>query len=305
MRAGSADGDDGGDVKLPEPTEGRKEYVDEQGKVVRVCEWFGYKLHMLVHTVHEVAVAYAVSSANVGDNEMIGQLLDEAVRNLPKDRIETLAYDRAADDSKVHEDLARRGIKPVIENRRLWKEELERMLPGHDGRSNIVYDESGTIYCYDKVSDPPVRRQMAYIGYEPERGTLKYRCPAKHYGFECPSCERCNGGKKYGKTVRVKCEIDFRRFPPIPRATKQFEKLYDGRSAVERVNGRLRLFWGVDDGNVTGARRFHARVAVVMLVHVTLAALLASTPNRKGVLGQTRLQKVSEALRASFEREAV
>ena len=35
----------------------------------------------------------------------------------------------------------------------------------------------------------------------------------------------CNAGKSYGLTVRVKREIDLRRFPPIPHATKQFEKL--------------------------------------------------------------------------------
>ena len=45
---------------------------------------------------------------------------------------------------------------------------------------------------------------MAYIGHEKSRGTLKYRCPARHGGWKCPSEGRCNTGKKYGKTVRVK-----------------------------------------------------------------------------------------------------
>ena len=86
-----------------------------------------------------------------------------------------------------------KGIKPLIQMRSLWQTEPERMLPGHDGSSNVVYDEAGTIYCYDKVSEPPVRHQMSYIGYEPERETLKYRCPAKHEEWECPMstiCER-------------------------------------------------------------------------------------------------------------------
>jgi hypothetical protein len=43
------------------------------------------------------------------------------------------------------------------------------MLPGHDGNSNIVYDEAGTVYCYDRVSEPMVRHKMSYIGYEPDR----------------------------------------------------------------------------------------------------------------------------------------
>ena len=58
------------------------------------------------------------------------------------------------------------------------------MLPGHDGNSNIVYDEAGTVYCYNRVSEPIVRQKMLYIGNEPARETLKYRCPAK-YVFRC------------------------------------------------------------------------------------------------------------------------
>src|SRR5438067_582751 len=46
-----------------------------------------------------------------------------------------------ADDESVHRVLHAAGIKPLIENRALWKSELERMLPGHTGRSNLVYDE--------------------------------------------------------------------------------------------------------------------------------------------------------------------
>ena len=60
--------------------------------------------------------------------------------------------------------------------------------------------------------------------------------------------------------ARIKSELDLRRFPPIPRMTKQFERLYKGRTAVERVNARVKLYWGADDGNVIGARRFHAMV---------------------------------------------
>jgi hypothetical protein len=52
-----------------------------------------------------------------------------------------------------------------------------------------------------------------------------------------------------------------------------------------------------DDGNVTGAPRFHAHVAVVMLVPIALATLLAMAPREGGVLGQTRLSAVAQALR--------
>ena len=56
---------------------------------------------------------------------------------------------------------------------------------------------------------------------------------------------------------------------------------------------------GADDGNVTGAERFHANVGVVMVVHVGLATLLAACPRREGTLGQTRLSPIAKALRES------
>ncbi len=281
---------------LPQASGGRKEYKDDDGQVSKVVEWFGYKLHLLVDVKHEVALSYETTSTKAGDGETLPSLLEQAQNNLPEKRIQTLAYDKAADDNRVHRLLSKAKIKPLIQNRSLWKEEHEKMLPGHDGTSNVIYDESGTLHCYDRTSQPMVRHQMSYIGHEPSRQTLKYRCPARHEGWACPNDAKCNAGKKYGKTVRVKRSIDLRRFPPIPRATKKFERMYKGRTSVERVNARLKLFWGVDDGNITGARRFAARVGVVMVVHAGLALLLAAAPRRDGTLGKTRLSAIQRAL---------
>jgi len=282
---------------LPQPSGGRKEYTDEDGQVVEVLEWFGFKLHLVVDVKHEVALGYRITSASAGDGETLPAVLQQAQANLPEGRIKTLAYDKAADDEDTHARLKAARIKPLIQNRSLWKEEPERLLPGATGRTNIVYDEAGTIFCYDKVSDPPVRHPMTYMGHESNRGTLKYRCPACYGGWRCPSAQRCNGESSYGMTVRVKQEIDLRRFPPIPRQTKEFERLYKGRTAVERVNARLKIFWGADDGNITGAQRFHAFVGVVLVVHAAFATLLARAPRWEGTLCQTRLSPIQKALR--------
>jgi Transposase DDE domain/Transposase domain (DUF772) len=291
------------DEGLPQASGGRKEYKDDEGKVTKVVEWFGFKLHLIVDVKHEVVVSYEITDTKAGDGETLPVVLDQAEANLPDGRIRTLAYDKAADSDDVHKELSGRGITPLIQMRSLWQTEPERLLPGHDGSSNVVYDEAGTIYCYDKVSDPPQRHKMAYIGHEPERATLKYRCPAKHEGWECPMSKICNAGKSYGMTVRVPREVDLRRFPALPRATKKFERMYKGRTAVERVNARLKIFWGVDDGNLTGSRRFVAQVGVVMAVHAAFATLLASAPRREGTLGKIGLSPVAEALRAQTKGE--
>ena len=42
---------------LPQASGGRKEYKDDEGKVTKVVEWFGFKLHLLVDVKHEVVLA--------------------------------------------------------------------------------------------------------------------------------------------------------------------------------------------------------------------------------------------------------
>lgn len=283
---------------LPQPDGGRKEYTDEDGNVTEVLEWFGYKLHLLVDTRHEVALSYHVTNANSSDCQSVPQLVEDAQAVLPEGRMRTLAYDKAADTVPVHEALAEAAISPVIRNRKLWADTQPRVLPGERKRPvNVFYDEAGTIYCARKGRDRAVLRPMAYVGYEKGRGTLKYRCPAYHQGWECPNEPICNRGKRYGLTVRVKQELDIRRFPAVPRATQKFERLYRGRTAVERVNSRLKVFWGIDDGNVVGASRFHARVGAVMVVHAAFAHVLAAAPREGTSLGALRLGPVQEALR--------
>jgi hypothetical protein len=288
---------------LPQPSGGRKEYQDDDGKVTKVVEWFGYKLHLLVDVKHEVSLAYRITDTKAGDNELIADLLAEGKANLPVGRIRTLAYDKAADDGKVHELLHDEKVQPVIQNRTFQLEEAEKVFGGRTPL-NVVYDQAGTIYCYDRVSETPVRHAMSYIGHEPERGTLKYRCPARHEGWDCPSAAVCNGERKYGLTVRVKQDLDLRRFPPIPRATKQFERLYKGRTAVERVNARLKIFWGIDDGQVYGSRRFHAHTGAVLVVHLGLATVLAQAERYQGTYGKMKLSPIAKALRKLMKEPA-
>jgi len=289
---------------LPQASGGRKEYTDDDGKVTKVVEWFGFKIHLIVDIKNEVVLSYEITDTKAGDGETLPAVLEQAEANLPPDRIETLAYDKAADGEEVHKRLSDEEITPLIQMRSLWQTEPERMLPGHDGNSNIVYDELGTLYCYDKTSDPPIRRPMYYQGHEADRGTLKYRCPIRAQGGTCAHDAVCNKGLAYGKTVRVKQEIDLRRFPPIPRSSLKFQRLYKGRTSVERVIARMKIFWGADDGNITGAERFHAQTGILMIVHAAFATLLACAPRWEGSLGHTRLSTIAQALRGYRHKKA-
>lgn len=143
--------------------------------MVKVVAWFGYQRHLLVDVRHEVALAYDSTDTKPGDNERVEALVEQAQAHLPPGRLQTLADDKAADDEKVPAVLHRHGIKPVIQNRALWPKEgdQENVLPGGRYPLQLVYDEAGTVHCYDTVSDPPVRHRMAYLGYEHDRACVK------------------------------------------------------------------------------------------------------------------------------------
>ena len=80
------------DEGLPQASGGRKEYKDDEGKVTKVVEWFGFKLHLLVDVKHEVVLSYEITDTKAGDGETLPVLLDQAKSNLPEGRIKTIAY---------------------------------------------------------------------------------------------------------------------------------------------------------------------------------------------------------------------
>jgi hypothetical protein len=63
------------DEGLPVADGGRKEYKDDEGKVTKVVEWFGFKLHLLVDVKHEVVLAYEITDTTAGDGETLPVVL--------------------------------------------------------------------------------------------------------------------------------------------------------------------------------------------------------------------------------------
>ena len=185
---------------LPQPSGGKKEYTDDEGKVIKIFEWFGYKLHLLVDVKHEVVLAYQVTTANAADNQSMPDLVEQGQANLPEGRIETLAYDKAADDDKST--IADRRASPGDPEPAAVEGQTEQMLPGHDGTSTSSTTRRARLHCYDCTSQPVVRHQMAYIGYE-SSGNAQVPLPGPARGLDLSHDKECNAGKSYGKTVRV------------------------------------------------------------------------------------------------------
>jgi len=181
--------------------------------------------------------------------------------------------DRGYDDGKLHTKLwDEHSIKPVIDIRNLWRDGEETKLL--TGWANVVYDYKGQVYCY--CPQTARRRPMAYGGFEKDRGTLKYRCPARHYGLNCLGMDRC----RVKGAVRIPLKEEPRIFTPLARSSYAWKSIYKKRTAVERVNSRLDRVFGFEEHYIRGLKKITLRCTLALLIMLVMA--LGRVREKKG-----------------------
>lgn len=234
----------------------------------KITSWFGYKLHLLVDTTYELPVGYAVTRAARHDIGELLPMIEEAKQKHFK-KIETLAGDKAYDSAPHNRKMYDvHGIKPVIDIRNQWKDAEETKLLNPERIDNVVYDYRGTVYCHCPRSNE--RYEMAFCGFEKERMTLKYKCPTAAYGIECRGFNECSEGTQ-GRIVRIPLDTDRRIFVPIARSSYKWQRIYNGRTAVERVNSRIDLSFGFEHHFVRGKAKMTLRVGLALIVMLSMA----------------------------------
>ena len=278
------------DEKRPEP-DGRRDLDadwgvkkerrrDKDGTLYEhVTKWFGYKLHLVVEAVYELPVAFELTKASASEVPQTHALVERLAERHPEvlKRCEAFVADKGNDDTSLITKLwDDHGIKPVIAIRDCWQDgEKTRRV---SNTRNVVYDYEGTVSCVCPRTG--VQRKMAYAGFEAKRGTLKYRCPARHYGLPCKSVESC----PVRGAVRVKLAEDRRVFTPLARSSYAWRRTYAKRTAVERVNSRLDVSFGFERHFIRGQAKMRLRVGLALIVMLAMA------------LGRIK-QKQEEALR--------
>lgn len=248
---------------------GKKEYhgVREDGSPwEKIKKWFGYKLHLIVDATYELPVTWKLTRASRSDSpeahELVAHLKEHQEEILT--RCEDMMADRGYDDGKLIEKLWDiHGIHPVIDIRNMWKDgEATRMLSRAE---NVVYDYCGTISCYCPVSGEV--REMTYAGFEHDRMTLKYRCPASHYGFTCKGMHEC----PVKGSIRIPLAEDRRIFTPLARSSYKWKETYKKRTSVERVNSRIDGPFGFEHHFIRGMKKMQLRCGVALCIMLAMA----------------------------------
>lgn len=232
----------------------------------KVKSWFGYKLHLVVDANWELPAAFEVTRASSSEMTEAHRLVDKLEQRHPEllDECENFLADKGLDDGKLIQRLwDDHGIKPVIDMRNMWKDgESTRLVTG---ARNVVYDYKGTVYCHCPKTDE--RYEMAFGGFEKDRGCLKYRCPARHYGLECAGAAQCT----VGFSIRIPLSEDRRIFTPLARSSYAWKRAYKKRTAVERVNSRLDVSFGFERHFIRGIEKMKLRCALALCVMLAMA----------------------------------
>lgn len=248
---------------------GKKSYRGKKGDGTmweKIVKWFGYKIHLVVDSSYELPVAYSVTQASVPDINAAHDLLDEIETTQPSllKNAETMTGDKGYDDTKLNVKLwDDHGIKPVIDIRNMWKDAEETRLLGD--KENVVHNYKGNVYCHCPVTG--VQREMVNGGFEKDRNTLKKLCPAKQYGLHCEGEAEC----PVVQGIRIPLKEDRRIFTPIDRASYKWEKEYNKRTAVERVNSRLDVSFGFENHTIRGMKKMKIKCGLALCIMLAMA----------------------------------
>ncbi|HHX42902.1 MAG TPA: transposase [Chloroflexi bacterium] len=258
----------------PDARWGRREYRDGDGRVVETKRWLGYAVQLVVDCELELPVGFELTAANAHDGPQMRPLLEALSEAHPQITANTEAvtadrgYDSKANCRYVVEQM---DAQAIIRMRRYV--EGDEVCQAAVCRCN----ELGTPIC---ASD----QKMVYWGRD--GSYLKWRCPVAAGKVRPEACQwqgSCSNSD-YGSVLKQPIAEDYRRWPGIARESAKFERLYDKRGAVERVNARLKEYLLLDELTVRGMAKVRVHVSLALVVMLAGAAAMAE----EGMLERVR-----------------
>lgn len=218
--------------------------------------WYGYSLMLAVDTKYELPIGFEVIAANVNENPRLPVVLREVKRRHPEMKLEYVIAD-AGFDSKENCRFVLGELKasPIIKMR--LTQDKDKEFSGAICRCN----ELGTPIC-------SCGHFMIYAGRD-----------GKYLKFRCPKRKELRGGpcsdSTYGRVLKIAISEDERRWPGLARQTKKFARLYRRRTAVERVNSRLKEHLQLDEQYVRGIGKITVNATLSLLVMIGAALAMA------------------------------
>ena len=221
-------------------------------KKTKEVKWFGFRLHLIADANYELPVDFEVTKASNSEKTETKQQLNRMKQDHPE-RLELCKHfmaDKGYDSSKLIEILKDNEIAPIIDIRNCWKDgEATRQYRN----TNLVYDYQGNVWY---VKEDGSLEKLLYRGYD--KGTDSLR-----YGFHPRMADK--------RIFRIKCDEDQRIFVPIARDSKKWKRLYNKRSGIERINGRIDRDYKFERHTIRSLQKMDMFITVTLIVYLGMA----------------------------------
>lgn len=220
-------------------------YKDKDGITkIKRTKYFGFRVHILGDVNYELPLEYTVTKASISEKKELIKHINMLSPELVK-KIKVLMADKGYDSTDIITFLKEKEISPVIDICNHWdKNEQTKqykdtdIIYTHDGKVSIVL-ESGNI------------ETLKYLGYDKVKNTLRYGYKDKVYSIDV--------------------EYDERVFTPIARDSKKWKRLYNKRTALERINGRLDRDFNLENNKVRGLEKATVMIDIMMIGMLSMA----------------------------------
>lgn len=221
-------------------------------KETKTVKWFGFRLHLIADASYEMPVAFEVTKASNSEIKETEKLLKNIKKENPE-MLDTCRYfmgDKGYDSTKLIELLESNEIAPVIDICNKWKDGEET----HQYRkTDLIYNYKGEVWY---VNEKGEKIKLSYKGYDKHTDSLRYGFPPQ---------------KHDRRIFRIKCSEDRRIFTPVARDSHKWQRLYNMRSGVERINGRIDRDYKFENHTIRGLAKMKMFLSVTFIVYLGLA----------------------------------
>lgn len=195
--------------------------------------YFGYTLFQLschnpsLHT--DLPLILRFTSAKRHDSVCFLVAFHELEKHMPLIHMKNMCLDSAMDNYPTYKLLKARKISSFIDlNNKCGR---PKTIP-----DTIRIDRNGTPLCNAGLP-------MVPNGYDKNSRYLMWRCP---FGKKHTSkCECSCSPARYGRVIKTRPDWDIRLYTDVPRGTEAYKKIYNQRTATERINNRILNDYGL------------------------------------------------------------
>ena len=232
-------------------------YTDSTGqKKTKKETHYGFRKHTLVDCATELPVASLLTVANEDERRNFIRLLD-ALPSYILFRTEMITLDRGYDSKQITDEIRRRHIIPIIDERIMRKgDKLQQYMD-----TDIYYIEAGEVFMWvcqiegERINEstgyPEYFVRMKYAGYDQDRDAIRYEHNSHIY--------------------RLLIKNDPKVFNMVARDSKKFTRLYNKRTSVERYHGRLDQTLGFENHTIRGIGKMTVMVTLADIIMLAMA----------------------------------